>query len=363
MGYTKVTISTPNDLLIALSAFAAANNWTVLAEGDDLAIDGSSAIDGKRLVIRSPGGKTFAHFRSANGMKIFPSQNADGEKDYLYGLGLTCSTEFTEFPASGRWYDQVGVTRTTGSEPIGVGIPLHKSQEYNVYFNHVADPSELLLVSAELFPGVFQHIAVGETYKIGSWTGGTIYSASRNSANMFVTTMTQAAVEATSGHLFAVNAKANTFLRANIDSAPLRTPEVLWAGAGPSGEADAGYTGKRLALPVFGANVAGAAWQPNIPHYRYLQSQSADDTGRNVNTLNCISVNLPLAVYVLRDPDGLANFSQCGYVPGLYFISTRNVSAGGTYNINYPSSGDVFQAFPHTSRGGVMGYDGFSVKQ
>lgn len=361
MAYEKVTIASPNELILAIRAFASDSGWTVLYEGDDLPIDGTAITDGKRLVLKSPGGSTYAHFRAANGKDIFPTHTTTG---YKYGLGLTCSTEYTEAPASGLWYDQIGATQTTTKEVIGVGIPLHAAAACNVYFNHVADPAEMLLISVELFPGFFQHMAVGEIYKIGVWTGGTLYSASRNSANMFTTSMTRAAVEATSGHLFAVNLKASTFLRANIDAAPLRTPEVLWASAGPAtATADAGYTGKRLGLPVFGSGVVGTAWYPKIPHYRYLQSQSAEDTGRNVNTLNCISVNLPLAVYVLRDPDGLTNFSQCGYVPGVYFISTRNVAPASLYNVDYPASGTLYQAFPQISRGGTMGYDGFSVKQ
>ncbi len=361
MAYDKVTIQTPNDFIVALSTFAAASGWTILVEGDDLPIDGTPVTDGKRLVLKSPSSTTFAHFRAANGKKIFTSHTTTG---YLYGVGLTCSTAFTENPASGLWYDQIGATKLTTGEVIGVGIPLRQSSECNVYFNHISDPAEMLVASVELFTGVFQHIAVGELYKIGSWTGGTIFSASRNSANMFSTTMTQTAVEATSGHFFGMNAKASTFLRVNIDSAPTRSPEVLWASAGPATvSADVGYTGKMLGLPVLGAGVVNQTWRPKIPHYRYLQSQAADDTGRNVNTLNCISVNLPLAVYVLRDPDALTNFSQCGYIPGIYFISTRNVAPGSTYDIDYPSSGNLFQAFPQTSRGGTLGYDGISIKQ
>jgi hypothetical protein len=156
-----------------------------------------------------------------------------------------------------------------------------------------------------------------------------------------------------------MNVASNTFLRANIDAAPLRTPEVLWAGSGKI--AGVGYTGKRIGLPI--VHNSALSISPKIPHYGYLQSQNANDTGRNVNTLNCISVNLPIAVYVLRDPDGLENYSQCGYVPGVYCISTRNVAPGSLYNVDYPASGNLYQAFPQTSRGGVLGYDGISIKQ
>lgn len=357
MAYSKVTVSSPNSFLLALRAFATANGWEVLVESDDLPIDGTATTDGKRLVLKSPSGATYAHFRAANGKNIFQTHATTG---YKYGIGLTCSTAFTESPASGKWYDQAGATKNTSGEVVGVGIPIHAATPCDVYFNHIAEPAEMIIASVELYPGLFQHIAVGETYKIGSWTGGTIYSASCGSPRMFATSMSESTLEATSGHLFGINVNANTFLRVNIDAAPLRSPEVLW-GSGGTSVTDTGYTGKKIAMPVINHNALVNA--PKIPHYGYLQSQTATDYGRNVNTLNCISVNLPLAVYVLRDPDGLENYSQCGYVPGVYFISTRNVSPGSVYQVDYPSSGISYQAFPQTSRGGTMGYDGFSIKQ
>jgi len=357
MAFLKSTISSPNDFITQLSAFAASAGWSVLAEADDLPIAGGSVANGKRLVLCSPSATTFVNLRSANGAKIFPTQNTG----VYYGVGITGSTAFTESPASGLWYDQTGATKNASGEFVGAGIPLHAATECNVYFNHVSDPAQMIIASVEVFAGCFQHIAFGELQKIGTWTGGAIYSASHNSSGMFASSMTQAVVESTSCQLFGANIYSNTFLRVNIDAAPLRSPEVLWASSGPA--TGLGYTGKRLGLPIVHRSSLSDATLPKIPHYGYLQSQSASDYGRNVNTLNCISVNLPIAVYVLRDPDGLANYSQCGYVPGVYCISTRNVAPGSVYSVDYPSSGINYQAFPQTSRGGVTGYDGISIKQ
>jgi hypothetical protein len=363
MAFQKVVITSPNDLINKLRDFAVSCQWKVLVEKDDLPIDGTATSDGRRVVIQSPDGTVNASFRSANGKKIFKTQLNGGNAN-SYGLGLLCSSGFTETPASGLWYDQPGATKAINQEIIGVGIPIHPTNQQTVYFNHILDPAEMIVVSVEVVPGSFQHIAVGQMQKIGSGTGGTIYSASRNSYAMFTAGFTQGQLEAESSHLFGMSKTANTFLRYDIDAAPLRTPEVLWAGGGPNtGDVAAGYTGKMLALPVTNIDCLSQAWIPKIPHYGYLQSQSSTDTGRNVNTLNCISVNLPIAVYVQRDPDGLQNFSQCGYIPGIYFISTRNVAAGSVYQINYPESGSSYQALPHTSRGGVFGYDGLSIKQ
>ncbi len=358
MAFTRMTTTGPTDLLLKLRDYAVNCGWTVLVESDDLAIDGSGVIDGKRLVLQSPSRKTYASFRSATGKKIFPSQASAGS-----GLGLTCAAGFTEHPASGLWYDQPGVTKALNQEVIGVGIPVHPTADQAVYFNHISEPAEMIVISLEVIPGIFQHLAVGEAQKIGSWTGGTLYSASRNSYNM-VSNFDKASLETKSNHLFGLSLQASTFLRCDIDAAPLRVPEVLWASGGPnSGGVDSGYTGKMLALPVMNINCLTASWLPKVPHYGYLQSQNSTDTGRNVNTLNCISVNLPLAIYVQRDPDALMNFSQCGYVPGIYFISIRNVASGQVYKVNYPSSDTEYQALPQTSRGGPMGYDGIAILQ
>lgn len=358
MAYTKITVTDPNDFIKKLSIYAQSCGWSLLYEGDDLPLDGTATSDGKRLVLKSPSGNTFAHFRSANGKEIFPTHLSIG---YKYGIGLTGSTDFTETPASGKWFDQKGIIKNISQEAIGVGIPLLHGTDMNVYFNHISTPAEMIVASVEIYPEFFVHLAVGEIYKIGSWSGGTLISASLPSAYMFPVDVTQATLDSSIYQLFATNLNSNSFLRANIDSAPLRTPEVLWAGSGTNTTANSGYTGKKLAFPV--VNKSALAASPKIPHYGYLQSQSSNDPGRNVNTLNCISVNFPLNVYVLRDPDALQNFSQCGYVPGMYFISTRNLSPGSIYSVDYPSSGISYQAFPHSMRGGSMGYDGISIKQ
>ena len=106
----------------------------------------------------------------------------------------------------------------------------------------------------------------------------------------------------------------------------------FWACAGHAG-GECG-TGKILATPVTNLNCLNAAWFPKASYYAYLQSQSAEDYGRNVNILNCISVNLPIALFIQRGPDVLMNFSQVGYVPAVYAISMRNVTPGSCYEIS-----------------------------
>lgn len=351
-----------------------AEGWTILVNHImDEAVDGSGAFDGQKLCVKSPDGKIIATFRVANGKKIFNTQLNESN---AYGLGLTCHDAFTQAPP--KWYEQPNAPVVYDTdEVIGVGIPVNPRGNYNVYINVLSDPCHAVVVSVEDAdaklgePGttpqkLFQHLAVGQLNKVGDWDGGVIFSGSRNSYNMF----TQSAafepdqIELESAPLFCMATEANTFLRADIDGAPTRNPPVFWAHSGSTAvSANHCCTGKQMGLPVKKQEVKGAAWEPRIPDYTFLQSQAMLDSGRDVNTLNCISVNEPMTVHVLVDPDELRNFSPVGYIEGVYFISLKNVAASQIYEINYPASGQRHQVFPYTRRRGVYGYDGFSVKQ
>ena len=349
----------PDDVLAKISAFVVAHGWTVIENCiPDLSIDGSGVQDGLRLIIQKNG--VYAHFRSASTKKIFQSQQNAGP-----GIGLVCATNSSKTPPSGYWYDQANATKHKNQEVIGVGVPLQAASNLRLICNSITDPANMLVFSFEVFENVWQHLAVGETQKVGAWTGGMVYSGSRNSYNMIPSSMDATLIETTSNRLFAMAEKASTFLRIDVDAAPLRNPAVLWASAGPDDATivSSGFTGKILGLPVIPPSLVSETWMPKIPHYGYLQSQSSVDIGRNVNTLNCISVNLPLALYIQRDPDALRNYSQLGYVPGVFCISLRNTAPTQVYEISYPQSGNLHQVFPHTRRGGNFGYDGFSIKQ
>ena len=378
MSYVSYTgLTGTNAILAKISEFAVDSGWTVLENcTDDLAIDGSGTYDGKRLVIKNADSTVFCSFRTANGKKIFESQK---ETTYLdsgvtkntdYGIGLIGHTAYTANPSSGYWFDQPEVTRHVSSgEAIGVGVAIDPNAEYTLYCNCVTSPADMLVFSFTTDGQLFQHLAIGYLEKVGNWDGGLILSGSRNSYYMFSSSSSYAAatIESECSPLFSSTQYAATFLRIDVDAAPDRAPSIggiFWAS---SGSTDAGiqycYTGKQLALPVFTSEVIDSSWGAKIPNYRRLQSQSSTDTGIDVNTLNCITMNMNLCVYVIRDPDSLRNFSPVGYVPGLYFISLRNVAPADCYEISYPQSGSLHQVFPYTRRRGVYGMDGFSVVQ
>jgi len=364
MSYTKYEgLGGPDDVLEKIRDFLQANGFIILNNcTPDLDIAWFRQYDGKVLAAKY--NDLYVVFRSANGYSIFPQQmNALGSSfdDRDFGIGMTACSAYTPSPASGYWYDQPNAPLDLETQTvIGVGIPVKKDKNVRLYANIVNSPVLSVVFSLELEDKLYQHLAFAETQHVGSWNGGMLISGSRNSYRMFPASWNASTIETESGYLYGMAQNPNTFLRVDVDAAPLRENPVLWAAAGPrTGVVCA--TGKILATPVVQIEYINS--MPQVPHYGHLESQSPTDYGRNVNTLNCITVNLPIHLYVQRDPDALMNFSQVGYVPGVYAISMRNVAPGKTYEISYPKSGKLHQVFPQVKRKGACGYDGFSITQ
>lgn len=350
----------PDDVLSKIRDFLLSKDFTILNNCTaDLDINGSGSSDGKVLAVKK--NDIYAVFRSANGKVIFDSQQ---NSQQAYGIGLIGATNYTVNPPSGKWFDQPNATVNNAQQVIGAGIPVKQNENYRLWCNYAVDAKNstyMVMISLELQKGLFQHLAFGETQKVGAWTGGMLVSGSKNSYTMFPTGWSVDELFAGSNHLFGMSANPSTFLRIDVDAAPLRLKPVLWAAAGPASGVCS--TGKILATPLTNLDAFSAGWFPKVPHYAYLQSQSVGDYGRNVNTANCISVNLPIVLYIQRDPDSLMNFSQVGYVSTLYSISMRNVASTSCYEIAYPKSGNLHQVFPHVKRAGMFGYDGLSIMQ
>ena len=372
MAYQKYTgLVGAAAIMEKMSEYAADHDWVILQNCiADLPIDGSATSDGVLLSMKSPDGVVFGSFRQANGKGIFPTQDitttpASGTtlaKTNAYGIGLVASTAHTNKPTSGLWFDQPNAPLSYATqEVVGAGVAIDPNGTYTLYGNCISDPAHMLVFSIESPDGVFQHLALGYLQKIGGWDGGIIFSGSRNSQHMFSKTFGATDLDTDSIPLFSMSTQGATYLQCSIDAAPLRLPSVLWAStASPGSLCD---TGKQLALPVKTLAVKNESCDAKIPDYCKLQCQTPTDIGRNVSTLNCITVNMNIVCYVLRDPDALRNFSPVGYVPGIYFISMRNVAPAQVYEISYPKSGNLHQVFPYTRRRGTYGMDGFSVLQ
>lgn len=374
MSYVKYTgLKNVGEILQKISEYAVSKGWVILDNCiDDMSIEDPKVLDGKRLAMKSADGNLFVTMREANGEKIFPNQEAS---QYAHGIGMICSDSYVSRPKSKKWYDQPNAPRDYKTQEIvGVGIPITPNVTYTAIINILNSPEPLIVISVcadsemkDVSSSLWQHLASGHLQKVGDWVGGMFFSGSCSSQQMFNCFSQQGdssympwAIGSYSGAIFGTQSSATTYLRADIDAAPDRNPSVRWASAGdPS---NYGYTGKQLVTSLLSPTEFGT-YLPKVPYYTKLQSTDKLDAGRNINTLNCITVNLPIVFYVLRDPDALMAFSPAGYAPGVYFISLKDLAPTSLYEIAYPKSGNLHQAFPMTYRRGKYGMDGFSVQQ
>lgn len=249
--------------------------------------------------------------------------------------------------------------------------------KYTLFCNHLTVPTDTLtfsLVKIDLETKYYQttHLVVGLLQKYDeSWVGGIYFTGSathemvKTAYKVYKDDKSYVPGEDADSLLksdkyilpiFSSSAKSNTFLRINIDEAPAESRgNILWACSGTDN-----VTGKRMSLPV---RVVGVDSNGKIPHYQYLQSQTRLDWGRNINTLNCITINMPLYFSVNVDPDQLDLYAAVGVATGVFFVSTLNMQTGFCYEQSYPQSGDLCQVFPMGRRRGNYGFDGVSIRQ
>lgn len=244
---------------------------------------------------------------------------------------------------------------------------------YTLYCNNITSPSDTITFSLVKENDVFHqctHLIFGNLHKFDTWTGGAIFSGSSirslmgNDVNVYLhertTSGTTNTTLATTSDQYILpvlssGTASNTFLRIDIDEAPTEIRgEILWACSGTANE-----TGKKMSLPIR----VGTGKNGIIPHYWYLQSHSRLDWGRNINTLNCITIDMPIFASVLVDPDVLDNYAAVGTVSGVYSVSMLNMQTAGIYEKSYPESNILDQVFPMGKRRGVYGFDGIAIAQ
>lgn len=362
MSYVKYTgLTSPTDIIKKMRDYLKEKSWDILNDCTaDVIVDNKNTADGG-LVLAVRKGSVYAVMRTACGYPIFYNQKntSRGQKyNWATGIGLTSCASYTALPTTGYWYDQEEApTASADRQVVGVGVGMPATGDYTLYCNSLEASGTMAMFTIEVFPNVYQHLAFGEIEKVGTWSGGTFISGSKNSYDMFESTYTESNMDANSHVLFGYNSTATTYVLCDVDSAP--ESGIYWVSACPAD--GIGATGKILATSIVDVDIV--ADMPKIPHYGYFQSQTSTDFGRNVNTLNGITVNLPIATFVQRDPNSLMNFSQIGYIPGTYAISLRNVAPTYNYEINYAKYGNEHQVFPHCRKKGKRGYDGIAIMQ
>ena len=372
-------LSTPDEVLVKIAEYVSSLGYTIVKNAtDDLNIYDMSSTDGKKLVFKSKNGEYFFILRSANGTNIFGMADENvmdttpmETNPAINGIGAIISEGYSDVV---RWYNQGMIPKAyKGSKALGLFMPVAVKNAngqalgytYTLYCNCVmgAD-SETLVFTVMKENDSYRpcaHLVLGVLDKFETWTGGAFFSASATSDMVTSSWKCYEHIKAdnfdgvASLPVLSSGGASNTFLRIDIDDAPSSTRGyIYWASSGTDNA-----TGKRLSLPIR----VGGGGNGKIPNYWLLQSKQPLDWGRNVNTLNCLSINFPLFMAVSRDPDSLSVFSTVGKISGVFFINLLNMQSGCVYKLNHPSNTDICQVFPQDRRRGQYGFDGISIQQ
>lgn len=367
-------LTTPNEVIEKMAQYITSVGLGIAQPlVDDTNIYDKSYVDGKKFAFRNSTNEYTIVLRSANGTQIFGT-NSDADMDVTAlvtdsdytGIGMIVGEGYSP---SQRWYNQykIPVTLAGGNNKpaLGVFMPMKVGSEYSytLYCNRVTTQTETILFSLVKEGDTWKqsvHLLFSYLYKYEDWTGGALFSGSsvpqlmKNDVKVFERTGlsndSRILPIVSSGDI------SNTFLRMDINEAPeAARGNIWWASSGTDNP-----TGKKLSLPYRVTDNANG----KIVSYRYLQSTSRLDSGKNVNTLNCLTVDMPIFASVLIDPDVLDQYAGAGDISGLYFVSLYNMQTTGTYERNYPSSNVRNQVFPIAGRRrGNYGFDGIAIAQ
>ena len=399
MAYVKYTdLETPDEVLTKMAEYITSRGYTIIEPlKDDTNIYDRSSVDGKKFVFMDRTQTYYVHLRSFN--EIWPFGTTDDaymdiqtpNVDYKYqGIAMTVSEGYSK---TQRWYNQYLVPlNLRGKDVQFVCIPIPSRAElnsngtnnenynlnkYTLYCNNIVEPSDTLIFSvvAENVGGDAYrghdyravHLACGMLRKYDNWEGGfwftgsTVPSMIKSAYDLFAKSSLEdedAFYEIKDSGILPIlssGSVSNTFLRIDIDDAPKESRGYIrWASSGTDN-----VTGKPMSMPV---RVSGGG-NGLIPHYANMQSQNKLDWGRNINTLNCITLNMPNYMAVRVDPDVLDNYAACGQVTGVYYVSMLNMQTSYLYEMSYPRSQDLCEVFSYSMRRGRFGFDGISIRQ
>lgn len=319
MAYQTGSASSPTQLLDALRVFAVANGWTELRWGAHGA--------GYQLSLTKNG--LYFHLRSAVG-EVLRSGYAT-----VSGIFLTGSTAFD----SGQpWNNQPNTIRNTSSQIEACG--LYEVSSNNTYHLFAASSPDMILLTAEVSPGIFHHLAFGELSKYGAYAGGAFVTGSFGSDGY---TYTSGGI---SDYVFGYSpdrhgglpfndykSYGQTFVRGNVDAVD------AWFSVCRGSP----LTGKR----------AKAMWEDGVGTQR--NSLARYWWGHAPNTLNGVTPMIPFYVFVER-PSGF--FSPFGYTPHLRYLNITNYAPAEQFSIGT----DQWMAFPAHSKNNKSGVHGYAVR-
>lgn len=318
MAYQTGSASSPTQLLDALRVFAVANGWTELRWNANGA--------GYQLSLTKNG--LYFHLRSAVGEALRSGYSV------VTGIFLTGSAGFD---SAQPWNNQPGTLRNTSGQIEACG--LYEVGTSNTYHLVAAGSPDMILLAAEVAPGIYHHLAFGELSRYGAYAGGAFVTGSFGSdANIYTNTN-----DYVFGHTYdrhgglPFNDYKNygqSFVRGTVDAVD------TWFSICYSSP----LTGKR----------AKAIWEggTNTP----LRNSLACYWWKHVpNTLNGVTPMIPFYVFVER-PSGF--FSPFGYTPHLRYLNITNYAPSEQFSIG----SEQWMAFPAHSKNNKSGVHGYAVR-
>lgn len=112
--------------------------------------------------------------------------------------------------------------------------------------------------------------------------------------------------------------------------------------------------------------VSNSLEEGTLPTYKYLMSRGLTEKGRTVNTLNNISLILPIYFYIKRDPEMANIYSFYGYTDTVNYVNMYNMFTNTLKESNYPidkAEYNCFQTGRRRQAYGDVGYNGVAFRQ
>ncbi|MEW8420129.1 MAG: hypothetical protein AB2669_08340 [Candidatus Thiodiazotropha endolucinida] len=318
MAYQTGTAATPDQLLDALRVFAVANGWTQL----------NWAASGTGQALSLSKGGHIVHLRSTVNERLRSGYSN------VTGLFLTASMSWDD---TQPWNNQPGTIRNTSNQIEACG--LYEVSTSNPYHLFALSGPDMILLVAEVSPGIYHHLAFGVLARHGTYTGGLFVSGSYGSDGYIYNYNT------TNNVVFGYPADRHggipfndyksygqNFIHAEVDGFD------GWFSVCSNSP----RTGKRARALFEGGqnsnNSLGRMWYSRVP-----------------NTLNGVSPMLPFTLFVER-PDGYV--SPFGYTPHLRYLNITHYSPAESFTLG----AEQWRVFPAHSKNGKSGVHGYAVK-
>ena len=318
MAYQTGIAATPDQLLDALRVLAVANGWTQL----NWAASGT----GQELSLSKDG--HVVQLRSAVNERLRSGYSN------ITGLFLTASMSWDDVQP---WNNQPGTIRNTSNQIEACG--LYEVSTSNPYHLFALSGPDMIMLVAEVSPGIYHHLAFGELAKHGTYTGGLFVSGSYGS-DAYIYNYTRS-----SDYVFGYHADRHAGFPFN-DYKYYGQNFIHAAVDGFDGWfsvcSNSPRTGKRARALFEGGqnanNSLGRMWYSRVP-----------------NTLNGVSPMLPFYLFVER-PDGY--FSPFGYTPHLRYLNITHYSPAESFTLGT----EQWRVFPAHSKNGKSGVHGYAVR-